>query len=201
MPASLPYLTSPGTVDTAFRRMKEAATPVRFTNDFVNNTLRIKGGSGRIIPPLLKKLGFLNTDGTPTALYAQFRNEGTSSAAVAEAIRIGYRPLFRANENVHELGGADLKGLIVQVSGLDRGSSVVAKMVATFQKLGRHAVFDEESEERGETAARELIPQTGVSSQRALSLSHTINLNLPATTNIEVFNAIFKSLREYLLDD
>jgi hypothetical protein len=34
-----------------------------------------------------------------------------------------------------------------------------------------------------------------------LGLSYTINLNLPATTEIEVFNAIFKSLREHLLGD
>jgi hypothetical protein len=33
----------------------------------------------------------------------------------------------------------------------------------------------------------------------ALSLGYTINLNLPATSDIAVFNAIFKSLREHLL--
>jgi len=32
-----------------------------------------------------------------------------------------------------------------------------------------------------------------------LGLSYTINLNLPATSDIAVFNAIFKSLREHLL--
>ena len=32
-----------------------------------------------------------------------------------------------------------------------------------------------------------------------LRLGYTINLNLPATTDIAVFNAIFKSLREHLL--
>jgi hypothetical protein len=32
-----------------------------------------------------------------------------------------------------------------------------------------------------------------------IGLSYTINLNLPATTEIEVFDAIFKSLRENLL--
>jgi len=32
-----------------------------------------------------------------------------------------------------------------------------------------------------------------------IGLSYTINLNLPATTDIDVFNAIFKSLRENLL--
>jgi hypothetical protein len=32
-----------------------------------------------------------------------------------------------------------------------------------------------------------------------LSLSYTINLNLPATSDAAVFNAIFKSLKEHLL--
>jgi len=32
-----------------------------------------------------------------------------------------------------------------------------------------------------------------------MNLSYTINLNLPATTDIKVFDAIFKSLREHLL--
>lgn len=30
-------------------------------------------------------------------------------------------------------------------------------------------------------------------------VGYTINLNLPETTNVEVFNAIFRSLRENLL--
>ena len=34
-----------------------------------------------------------------------------------------------------------------------------------------------------------------------LNLAYTINLNLPATSDIAVFNAIFKSLKENLLKD
>ncbi len=33
-----------------------------------------------------------------------------------------------------------------------------------------------------------------------LNLAYTINLNLPSTTDQAVFNAIFKSLREHLLN-
>jgi hypothetical protein len=32
-----------------------------------------------------------------------------------------------------------------------------------------------------------------------LGITYTINLNLPATTDVEVFNAIFKALKENLL--
>ena len=34
-----------------------------------------------------------------------------------------------------------------------------------------------------------------------INLSYTINLNLPATTDIEVFNAIFKSLKQHLIQE
>jgi hypothetical protein len=36
-------------------------------------------------------------------------------------------------------------------------------------------------------------------SGEGINLSYTINLNLPAATDIGVFNAIFKSLKEHLL--
>ena len=36
--------------------------------------------------------------------------------------------------------------------------------------------------------------------KRKINLSYTINLNLPVTKDIEVFNAIFKSLKQHILD-
>ena len=39
--------------------------------------------------------------------------------------------------------------------------------------------------------------QTG----EGINLSYTINLNLPPTTDVEVFNAIFKSLKQHLLQN
>jgi hypothetical protein len=37
--------------------------------------------------------------------------------------------------------------------------------------------------------------------RRSINLGYTINLQLPATSDIAVFNAIFKSLREHILPD
>jgi hypothetical protein len=42
-------------------------------------------------------------------------------------------------------------------------------------------------------------PPPPVREQAGLNLSYTINLNLPETTDVEVFNAIFRSLKENLL--
>lgn len=208
MAASLPYVSSPGTIDNAFKKIKDAATPPRFTLDFVNTVLQIKGGAGNAIPPFLKKLGFLNADGTPSALYDRFRNDATSKAAVGEGMRAAYKPLFDANEYAYSLNDTDLKGLIVQVTGAKKDDRVAELIYGTFKRLKTHASFEPltlpaERDEREPPPAERTAVHTGTRHPRSegIGLSYTITLNLPASTNIEVFNAIFKSLRENLLRD
>src|SRR5437879_2980182 len=83
MAENLPYLVSPGTLATAFQKIKAAATPERFTQDFLANTLGMKGGTPRPIIPFLKRIGFLAGDGAPTERYKSFRNPAQSGLAVS----------------------------------------------------------------------------------------------------------------------
>jgi len=208
MATKLPYLATPGTITNALDKIAKAATPERVSKDFVNTKLEIKGGAGSAVTPFLKKIGFVASDGTPTKLYEKFRNPATSGAAVAAGIRHGYKPLYEMNEYAHELKDAELKGLIVQVTGLKETDSVVKHVFATFKKLRDKAKFDamlndtNEDKVRGGGDGGSGSGGDGGSGKRMpMNIGYTINLNLPATTNVEVFNAIFKSLKEHLLDD
>lgn len=210
MAAKLPYLATAGTITNALEKIKKAATPDRVSKDFVNTKLEIKGGTGAAVVPFLKKIGFVASDGTPTKLYEQFRNPATSGAAVAAGIRYGYKPLYEVNEYAHDLNDKDLKGLIVQVTGLEEKDSVVSKVFACFKKLKELASF--EGTLADETGGGDSSGGRGgddgggnggggVGKRLPMNIGYTINLNLPATTNVEVFNSIFKSLKEHLLDD
>lgn len=206
MSTKLPYLSTPGTFDTAIQKIRAAATPPNFNNDFVQTKLQIKGGTGAALPPFFKKLGLVGGDGAPTALYQQLRNSTTTGAAVAQALKIGYRPMYEVNEYCHDLKESDLKGLILQVTGLEDGHRVAQLIQATFSKIKKHANFDgvlSEEEVEDPTPPPEKPPIADIlGGQRSrFSIGYTINLNLPASTNIEVFNAIFKSLKENLLRD
>lgn len=208
MSAKLPYLTSPGTIDNALAKVKVAATPPTFNNDFVHAKLQIKGGTGKTIPPFFKKLGLVSENGAPTALYQKLRNSSTAPTAIAQAIRNAYRPLYEVNEYVHDLGEKELKGLILQVTGLEDGNRAVELIKLTFQRLKKHANFDgeEAAEEADEEPAAAQSPLThSVATHRShlsdFRIGYTINLNLPATANIEAFDAIFQSLRNNLLRD
>jgi len=207
MAVKLPYLSTPGTIDNALAKMKAAATPPTFNNDFVAAKLQIKGGAGSVLPPFFKKIGLVAESGVPTSLYQKLRNPATAKAAIAQAIRTGYRPLYEVNEYCHVLSDKDLKGLIMQVTGLEEGNRVVELIQSTFLRLKKHADFDAELASSGEdeivtekdvTGGRESRVTAGI---RDFRIGYTINLNLPPTTNIEVFDAIFQSLRKNLLRD
>lgn len=205
--ASLPYLASPGSLNTAFERIRAAATPARVTGDFVTTKLQIKGGTGLALPPFLKKIGFVAADGAPTELYGRFRNSATMGAAAAEAIKIGYKDLQQVNEYFYELPDKQLLDLIVQVTGVAADNSVAKLTHSTLKILKSFADFEAsaqiEPKVKGESSPSlpGLSDATSTKDRVGLNLAYTINLNLPATSDQAVFNAIFKSLREHLLTD
>lgn len=207
--ATLPYITAPGNIEKTLNAIKSAATPDSVSQDYVKTILGIKGGSGNQITSYLKKIGFAGSDGTPTNLYTQFRNPNTAGIAVAQALKKGYGPLYKRNEYMHQLSDSELRGLIIEETGVGNDSATPGLVLSCINALKAFANFDDQpnSEVSSEpkTADHELPHQHTISIGPAsdnglgMNLSYTINLNLPATSDIAVFNAIFKSLKENLL--
>jgi hypothetical protein len=69
MAEQLPYVPSYGLIGKVFTKIKSAATPSRFTQDFLATKLAMTGGSARSLVPFLKRIGFLGTDGSPSDRY------------------------------------------------------------------------------------------------------------------------------------
>ncbi len=206
MPAEskLPYVPGYGNISKALTAIQRASTPDRFTQDFLSTKLGLPGGSPKPVIPFLKRTGFLGSDGTPTELYTRFRNPAFAGAAAAEALRIGYAPLYEMNEYAHELSDKDLKGLVVQATGSEPNAVVVKSTVGSFKALKEFADFDAATQPaaaaEGVSGDGELPPSSPQGQLLGgISLGYTINLHLPATSDVAVFNAIFKSLREHLL--
>jgi hypothetical protein len=207
--ATLPYVTAPRNIEKALNGIKSAATPERVSLDFVKTILKIPGGSGNQINSYLKKVGFVNSDGTPSNIYKRFRNSATSGSAVAEALRTGYAPLYTRNEFMHQLSDDELKGLIIEETGQSEDNSAVGLTLSAIKTLKKYAKWgDTTVESDNNQASQPSTPSIDLplkaplpESKTNLNLSYTITLNLPATSDIAVFNAIFKSLRDNLLRD
>jgi hypothetical protein len=211
--SSLPYVTAPGNIDRALRAIQSAATPTTVSQDFVKTILNIPGGSGNQITSFLKKIGFVNIDGSPSDMYKRFRNPSTAGKAAAEALQIGYAPLYTRNEYMHQLSDDKLRGLIIEETGQGDDSSVVSLILTSIKAIKKFADWSAKNtgESSKETAALAVAPGNNhtdkphssreVTRRVGLNLSYTINLNLPASPDIAVFNAIFKSLKENLLKE
>jgi hypothetical protein len=216
MAENLPYSTSVGTLVNLLDKIKNASVPERITQDFVSTKLAMKGGTAMACIPFLKKMGFVASDGTPTDLYREFRNPKKSRIAVGKAFRKLYERLYEMNEYLHDAADQDILGLIVECTGGEKDSGVTKYTLATLNMLRKIADFDsldssdiEDAAPLRPSAAQLLIPTLGTPSTppgveaqengKKISLSYTINLNLPASKDVEVFNAIFKSLKEHIL--
>lgn len=209
--SKVPYLQAYGNIKKALDKVVQATVPPKFTQDFLATTLDLPGGGARPVIPYMKRAGLLSSDGTPTELYRQFRNPSLQGAAAAKALRNAYSHLYTANEYVHDATDKDLKGLIVQVTGLEPDSKLVNAMLGSFKGLKSYADFsknpdvisDSLADSSQDSGSKDQSDNTISSGESAglghLRLGYTINLNLPATTDIAVFNAIFKSLKEHLL--
>jgi hypothetical protein len=209
MAEKLPYLVSPGSLTKTLEKIKSAATPERFTYDFMSTVIGIKGGTGRALVPFLKRAGLVKSEGTPSELYHKFRNASTSKKSAATAFRTAYKPLFVKNEYVYKLSDDDLKGVIVEVTGDPVDSRVTQLTIATIKAFKPFCDFEGKLPEKKEDTAgtgsmdegRQQSGSGGRSTDLGIRLGYTINLNLPATDDIKVFDAIFRSMKEHLLKE
>jgi hypothetical protein len=105
---------------------------------------------------------------------------------------------------MHALSTEALRGLVIEETGVGDDSNVpdlivtAINMVKKFAKFGEEEVAPPAAIAPREIVVRDSSPSTNAA-RLGMNLSYTINLNLPATSDIAVFNAIFKSLREHLI--
>ncbi|MGE3714284.1 MAG: DUF5343 domain-containing protein [Alphaproteobacteria bacterium] len=210
MSDSLPFMNSTGLVTKILNKIIEAQTPPKYTQDFQAAKLGYGSGSAKPFIPLLKRIGLISSDGTPTELYKKFRNSSTRASAMATAIKTGYAPLYSISEYAHDLDTKKLKDAVIQVTGHPSDSSTVTAIVGTYNALKAFANFDETEDDLDENESEAIKPVNKIlpvpsqtipepAAQRGMSLSYTINLNLPETKDPEVFDAIFTSLKTKLL--
>lgn len=200
----LPHVTAYGNIAKVLEKIKSAETPPRFTQDFLATTLDMPGGTAKPVIPFLRRTGFLGSDGVPTDLYKRFRNEAQRPAAAAEALRIGYKPLYAINEFIHDANDPDLRGVVLQATGQSEDSTSLGPTLGSFKAMRAYADFNAPAPEVNTASGSEGGSGGGGGAGlggfgAGVNLGYTINLHLPATSDVAVFDAIFKSLKEHLL--
>ena len=213
MPIPETYTNNVGNLAKLLEAIRTAGVPERVTFEFLK-TLGFKSSNDRSIISVLKGIGFLDASGTPTATYKAFRDPNSGPRVLATALRSAYSDIFLANTKAQDLPLDKLQGIVA--SKISKGQVVVNLIASNFKALAKLADFSESTD----PALAPPSPEPFVSPRSsaeipiddALSvatggrlaiaktgLHYNIQIHLPTTTDVSVYNAIFKSLRDHLL--
>ena len=175
-----------------------------FTTKFLKD-LDFSSSNDRLYIGLLKGLGFLDENGSPTERYFAFLDHSQSRRVLAEALREGYDELFALNKNAQKLSLDEVKGKLKSLTQGQKSDTVIGWMANTFKGLSELADWSApaplpEHEEPKSTLEQPLpVPPSAGASGRELELHYNIQLILPESRDQAVYDALFSSLRRHLL--
>lgn len=197
------YTNTPGKFKEVLDGLIKADRPPKFNRDFVETVLGVKGGTVSGYPPILKRIGFLSSDNSPTELYGRFQSDSERSAAALEGLQTGFAELFKRNTHVAKAADDKIKDYLVQITGRSKDDTAVKSILGTFNAIRSYVTDDAQIQTPANSSGNSDPPETSHvnKSLSSVGLSYHINIVLPETSDVTVFNAIFKSLRENLLSD
>lgn len=197
------YTEAYGKLGDFFSKLRDGQAPPQFTHQFLQD-LGFKSGKQRAYIPILKALGFLSPDGKPTQRYKDYRDHSNSKAVMGEALKEAYGDIFLIKERPTSSDSAAIDGKFKSYH--NASDNVALNMRRTFFALLDLADLSGEPSKSIpkpiEISAAEVHKQPRESLQNknliAPGLHYNIQVHLPATKDVEVYNAIFKSLKEHL---
>lgn len=198
------YLSSAKNLPAIMQKIVDGTAPKKFTIAHLKS-LGFKSSNDQGVLPLLKDLRFLSDDGTPLERYHAYRDPSRSRAVMADALRAAYGDLFHINEKPGPTDRAAIQGRIKSENNV---SDRVAELsTATFYAFLRLADLDapEDSPQQQDNEEPEREHPDERSGPRSanppIALRYNLEIHLPASKDIAVYNAIFRSLKEHLLDE
>jgi Family of unknown function (DUF5343) len=209
MPLINAYVLPVNRIPDILQRIRDGQAPERFTHQLLKDW-GFASTNDRPFIPLLKALGFLTSDGKPTTRYLDYRDHSRSKVILGEALREAYGDLFLIKENPSTNDRAAIEG---KFKSFHNASDNVASLMAkTFLALLPYAELSHRATHQASTPAATQPARTTLGAEqqdsvlahsrtlRDAGLHYNIQIHLPATKDIEVYNAIFRSLREHLFE-
>lgn len=204
MNKDVPYLPTVTNLHTILDSIAKASVPDAFTFDFLKD-LGFKSSNYRSFPKLLRYLALIDDSNKPTGAYKAFVDPTQAKAVLASSLRSSFDDLLNAHPAANTYSTQKLMGWFKTKTG--KSESVATKMATTFRSLASYADWqaatatqESESDEGPTVFAEDLTPPPPKSGTLApLKLTYRVEINLPDSTNVNTFRAIFRALREELL--
>jgi len=214
MALTLSYLTSTKNLESIFNSIIGARAPDRFTTRFLED-LGYKSSADRLIIGMLKALGLIDENGVPTQRYYDFLDQSQAKKIIAIGIQEAYEDLFNLRKDAQNMSNDEVKNKLKTLTQGQKGDRVIEQMSMTFRALCAYADWSqsESPSKKAEIKPMETekadaptdkketsdnIPNINMPNEK-MNLHYNIQIHLPETSNMAVYDAIFQSLKKHLL--
>ena len=158
----------------------------------------------------------LNDTGEPTQRYYDFLDQTQSKKVIATGIQEAYEDLFNLKRDAQNMSQEEVKNKLKTLTQGSKGDKVIDSMARTFKTLCDYADWSEipiNSQVNSTSASKnndisekpDYVVQNSPKSVESkpisnqLGLHYNIQIHLPETTNMAVYDAIFQSIKKHLM--
>lgn len=201
------YLQTTKNLQNIINSLVSAKAPERFTNKFLED-LGFKSTNDRLYIGVFKGLGLLDENGVPTQRYHQFLDQSETGKVLAIGIQEAYEDLFALRKDAQTLSNDEVKGKLKTLTQGQKSENILLLMTNTFKALCDVADWtgdDNVGKTFAEDVTQDKMQEDNVTKVdlinqgRKMNLHYNIQIHLPETTNMAVYDAIFQSLKKHLL--
>lgn len=153
----------------------------------------------------------MTDNGEPTQRYFDFLDQTQSKKVIAIGIQEAYEDLFNLNRDAQNLTQDEVKNKLKTLTQGQKGDKVIENMARTFRVLCEYADWSDSI--GNNSSATKDSPETITETEKTnhvnqapspiaatnMGLHYNIQIHLPETTNMAVYDAIFQSLKKHLL--
>ena len=205
------YLQTTKNLQSIINSLVSAKSPERFTNKFLED-LGFKSTNDRLYIALFKSLGLLDENGVPTSRYHQFLDQSETAKVLSIGIQEAYDELFALRKDAQNLSVEEVKGKFKTLTQGTKSDNIILLMANTFKALCDAADWSDATPKKSmpinetdkkkspSTPIQDPLPEKPETNNYALDLNlrYDIHVHLPETTNMDVYDAIFQSLKKHL---
>lgn len=196
--AKAPYTPSPNNVKRFFEDIQGLGIPLKVNKAYLS-TIRFRSSNDSYLVGVCKFLGFVDTAGKPTTKWSDFKDKTKAPRVMADAIKTAYVDLYSTYPDAEKKDDATLENYFASTSLV--ADSVAKLMVRTFKNLCEFAGFETVGVEEHVTTppapAVERVSEIPLG-VKPVTLNINIQLQLPATEDATIYEALFSALKKHL---
>jgi Family of unknown function (DUF5343) len=198
-----PYSTVPNRLREVLAKIPTIGRPERATQAWLKG-LGYTGGNDMSVLAVMRRVGIIGANGVPTGYWDALRTK--SGSDVASHVKSAYEDLFSLYPNAHRQDDEALRNFFR--SKTTAGEKAQGLMIRTFRVLCEPAEFGTApaapatmtvpTGPEGETPLVRDQKNMRAAAARGLTLNVNIQLELPASSDGEVYDKLFEAMGKHL---